>query len=229
MASSIISVNGQLGLFPSRQLASGNSSYFVATNPTLGTGVQYALKTSFSATANGLFTVTNNNPLTGSKIYMDSISLLMTGTAPTATTVMVFNLFVEQGVVTPSAGNAVITAVSPNSGTANSATNALINAYTGAAAMTIPAAVGTRRSIGSVYLPTSLGITGDTYVLQFGPSMPAASAGLTAVRATAAATIIGNAPPVVLAPNTSLIVDCYWLTQASTAPTFEYSLNYMEG
>ncbi len=227
----ILSVNGQLGTYPSRQLSSGVGSYFTATNPTAGTGVQYALKTAFSTTANGLFTISNGNPLTnGNKIYLDTLRLMMTGTAPTATLSMVLHFWTEAGIVAPSAGNAVITAVSPNAGTANSATGATVNFFTGNAAMTIPAAVGARRFQGATALPTNLGITGDTYVVQFGAMPASANTPLTAARgSTASASIIGDAPPIVIPPGYTAIASMFWLTQATAGAFFEYNLSYFEG
>jgi hypothetical protein len=218
-------LNGQVGLLNPRQMLAGAGKYFVATNPTPGTGVLFGTVTAFSATADGLFTISNNNP-TGSdvNIYLDYLTLNMSGTAPTATTVLKMAVFNEVGIVAPSAGNVAITPRNVKVGGANS--NAVINGFS-SAAMTIPAAVGSRTLVSNISIPTSLGITGDSYVVQFGGD-PSATAPLTAVRATAASRIVVAASPVTIAPQTTAIIDAWWLTQATNGPTFEFEIGYAE-
>lgn len=217
-------VNGQVGLLSPRQGLAAAGKYFVATNPTPGTGVLFGTVTAFSATADGLFTISNNNPVGGPVIYLDMLTLNMSGTAPTATTVAKLAVFNETGIVAPSAGNVAITPRNVLIGGAPS--NAVINGFS-SAAMTIPAAVGTRTLVANISIPTSLGITGDSYIVQFGGDA-ASNAGLTAVRATAAARIVVHAPPVSIAPQTTSILDFWWLTQATNGPTFEFELGYSE-
>lgn len=222
---SVVVVNGQVGLNGSRQNLTAAGKYFVATNPTPGTGVVCGTVTAFSATADGLFTIANTNPVGGANIQLDYLSLNMSGTAPTATTVMKGAVYVESGIVAPSAGNVAITPrnLLP-SGPSSAAT---VNGFS-SAMMTIPAAVGTRTLVANYSLPTSLGITGDTYVIQFGGEPVSGANALTAVRATAAARIVGTTTPVTIPPQYTGIIDWWWLTQATNGPTFEFELAWAE-
>ena len=58
MAGTIVT-NGQIGLPTSRQMLAAAGLSYNSTNPTPGTAIAYSLKTSFSATANGLFSISN--------------------------------------------------------------------------------------------------------------------------------------------------------------------------
>lgn len=216
--------SGQFNLAGWRQALAQAGQYYVATNPTPGTGVVYGTVTAFSATADGLFTISNNNAPGTRTIQLDALALNMSGTAPTATTVLKFAAFLESGIVAPSAGNVAVVPRPLNP--TGTATGAVINGFS-AAAMTIPAAVGARTLVGNWSLPTGLGITGDTYVSLFGGDPPG-SAGLTAVRATSAATIVVAAPPITIPPQYTAIIDAWWLTQATNGPTWEFSLGYIE-
>ena len=221
MAGAIAAFSGQLNLSGWRQALAANGLYYVATNPTPGTGVVCGTVTAFSATADGLFTISNNG---GKTIQLDYLALNMSGTAPTATTVMKMAAFNEVGIVAPSAGNvAIVPKGVLNTGPSSSA---VINGFS-AAMCTIPAAVGTRTLVGNWSIPTSLGITGDTYTMLFGGD-PVPTPGLTAVRATAPANIVAAAPPLSIAPQNTLILDWWWVGQATNGPTFEYTLGYIE-
>lgn len=224
MPAGIAVFNGSIGTTPARQFAAANGLYYVATNPTPGTGVLCGTVTAFSATADGLFTISNNNQPGGRTIQLDYLALNMSGTAPTATTVMKMAAYIETGIVAPSAGSVAVTP--KNVLVTGPATGAVINGFS-SAMCTIPAAVGTRTLVGNWSIPTSLGITGDTYTMLFGAD-PAATPGLTAVRATAAANIVAAAPPITIPPQTTAILDWWWLTQATNGPTFEFSLGFFE-
>lgn len=227
MASGIITLNGQVGLLPSPQLVAGNGDYFVATNPTPGTGIQSGTITAYSATADGHCVINNGNSSPGPTVVPDYIKFQMTGTAPTATTLMNFALFTDAiASTTPSAGSVTITPVNvlPSS---SKTSGVSVYLPTGGAAMTIPAASSSRRLVGRLSIPTSLGITGDSYTIRFGHSSATGQqGGGTAVRATAAAALECAAAPVLLPPGYGLIVLMWWLTQATTAPTFEWEVGF---
>ena len=224
MANTAFVLNGNVGIVTSRQLIAGNSAYFVVTNPTAGTAITAAAQTGFSATANGLFLIQNTGQKT---IYLDYLSLILTGTAPTATTVMRFEVFNETGLVTGTSNVATRTPVGLNTG-GTQATGAIVQSFS-AGQITIPAAVGTRRLQSVIALPTSLGVTGDNYVIQFGADgTPAGAGAITAARATAPARLVASAPPVVIAPNTTSWINNWWLTQATNAASYEFELTFAE-
>lgn len=218
-------LNGQIGLAGARQMLAANGKYFVATNPTPGTAVVCGTVTAFSATADGLFTISNGGGNGGPNIQLDYLKLMMSGTAPTATTVMRGAVFVESSIVAPSAGNVVVAA--KNVLPTGPGSVATVNAFS-SAMCTIPAAVGTRSLVSNFQIPTSLGVTGDEYLIGFGGEPVGGAGQLTAVRATAPARLVTSTTPVTIPPGYTAIIDWWWLTQATNGPSFEFELAWAE-
>lgn len=216
-----------LSPMPYKHLLSDEGSYFVATNPTIGTGVAYALQTSFSATA-GFFAIQNTEKAGGKRLYLDMLKLYLTA-APTATVSMEFAFVLDTRDRAPTAGNVQVVPNCTNGDIPSAASIANLQAYS-AATLTLPAAAGgTNKTVGRVRIPTSLGIIGDEYILQFGPTdIPGFVPGLTATRATAVARLGAGAPPIIVAPQQWLLIYMWWLTAATTAPSFEYELGWFE-
>lgn len=225
MPSPFFVLNGQVGLVAWREQLAGSGKYFIVTNPTPGTAIAYADQTGFSATANGLFGIQNTNASGGPTIYLDYLSLIMTGTAPTATTSMRLEVYNETGLVSLTGNVATRTPIQPNIGYPQT-TGAIVQSFAAGAA-TVPAAVGTRRLQSVLTITTSLGITGDNYVIDFGGDH-APTAPLTAVRSTAAAKLVTQGPPLTIAPQSTSWINLWWLTAATTAPSFEFELTYGE-
>lgn len=218
---------GVFNTLPTPQYLAAQGNYFVATNPTPGTALQSDSITAFSATADGHCVIANGNSAPGASVIPDYIKFQMTGTAPTATTLMNFAIYTDVvASATPSAGSTTLTPVNVNAG-ASGTSNVSVYVPTGGAAMTIPAASASRRLVGRAALPTSLGITGDSYILRFGSTgAPGMQGGGTAVRATAAATLETCTTPVILQPGYGLIVLMWWLTQATNKPNFEWEVAF---
>lgn len=228
MPTSAFVLNGSIGLLSNRQMLAANGSYFVATNPTLGTGVVWATLATQSATANGLFVIAN----TGSKtIYLDRLKLKQTATAPTATLSMNFEAFNETGLVTGTGNVATRVPVQINTSAALSqGTGAVIQAFS-AGAITIPAAAAgaSRRLQDTAEIATGLTIVKDTFILDFGQDGPSPSIpGITAARATVNARMTTQMGPVVVAPNTTTWINMWWDATATNVPSFEYALSYIE-
>lgn len=217
--------NGSVGALPPRQILAGLGNYFVCTNPTPGTGVLYGTSAAYSATANGMFSISNNAPSGGKNIYLDYLSLFLT-VPPTATTQLRFEVVQETGIRALSAGNLARTPVNVNPASGVT-TVAVVNSFS-AASGTVPAAVGTRSLVTIASIETNLGITGDNYVLEFGGDPVGGQGGGTAVRSTMQGRIVGSAAPVVIAPQNSAFIQCWWLTQATNGPTFEFELAWAE-
>lgn len=219
--------NGSISLLSSRQVLAGIGKYFTVTEPTFGTGVAHALLTATSATANGFLCVSNSNPTGGANIYFDRLAITETAPAPTGTLKMVFEAISETGIVAFTGNAATRTANNVNSGAANT-TGATVQMFSTGAG-TVPAVVGTRRSLFESNIDTGLGILHDTYVLNFGadgvdPSRP----GATAVRATDNAIISVNTPPICVAPGNSAWLNMYWITAAANTPSWLYSFSFIE-
>lgn len=227
MAFPSLAVNGQLGLLSSREMMANAGKYFTVTNPTPGTAIAYALQTGFSATANGLFAIANNNPSGGANIYLDTLTLTQTATAPTGTLAMHFDVFNETGIVTLTGNVATRTPVQLNTSLPQT-TGAIVQSFAAGAA-TVPAAVGTRRLQGIGVIQTGVAVIHDTYFVQFGADSDQSGAGaLTAARATAAARLGCQMPPIIVAPQTTSWINMWWVTAAANTPSFEFALNYIE-
>jgi hypothetical protein len=219
--------NGAVALLSSRQMLAGQGKTFVVTEPTLGTGVAYALKTSTSATDNGFLCVSNNNAVGGPSIYFNRLSITETATAPTGTLRMTFEAISETGIVALTGSVASRTPVQINAAYGQG-TGAVVQFFSAGAA-TVPAAVGTRRNLAEIHLDTGVCVAHDTYVVDFGAEGPAiTTAGLTAARATAPAAIGTVAPAIVVAPQSTVWLNMYWITAAANTPSFTYMFSYHE-
>lgn len=220
-------MNGQIGLPSSRQLLAQSGKYFTVTNPTIGTPVVGATITAWSATANGMFVIQNQAPSTGPSIYLDSLFLRLRSTAPTGTLTQQWECYNETGLVTGTTAVTTRTPVQMNTGLPQT-TIAQVQAFA-AGAITIPAAVGTRRLQDMCTLTTGVAVDGDTYVIQFGQDGIAGHKnGGAAARATDPAQIVGGMGPIVIAPQTTSWLNMWWLTQAANVPSWEYALRYFE-
>lgn len=215
-----------------RQGLVDEGSYFIATNPTPGTGIApNAVETSFSDTR-GFFVIKNTedpgNPQ-AKRIYMDYLKLILLATAPTATVSQHFALKRSKISREPTtAANRTLLSPVQMASASGRASIARPMSYANAGAMTVPASAAEDPVVGRVCLPTSLGIAGDEYLLKFGSDDLGAVAGLTAVRATAPARIVGLLPPVVIEAGESLVIHRWWLTEATNAPNFEFELAWYE-
>lgn len=222
MAANAIVVNGALSVLPPDQAAAGNGQYLIVTNPTPGTAIAYAQQVTFSATANGLLAVQNNELLGGRSAYLDYLKLIQTATAPATTTVMRFEAFNETGIVSMTGNVATRTPVVSNGGVAPGTVT--VQSFA-AGAGTVPAAVGTRRLQSVAAIQTGVAVINDTYILQFGSGdAVGGTAGLTAARATAPATITGQAAPVVVSPQSTSWLNMWWVTGTTNVASFEFEL-----
>lgn len=208
-------------------MLAGVGKYFTVTNPTIGTPVVGATITAWSATANGMFVISNGAPTGGPSIYLDSLTMRMRSTAPTGTLTQQWECYNETGIVAGTGNVTSRTPIQVNTGLAQT-TLATVQAFA-AGCITIPAAVGTRRLQDTATISTGVGIDGDTYMLVFGADgFPASSRGGAAVRATDTGLIVGHMGPIVIAPQTTSWLNMWWLTQAANVPSWEYRLGYFE-
>jgi len=219
-----------LSLVPTKHLLADEGSYFIATTPTPGTGIAMTISTAFSDTV-AMFAIKNTEapgPL-AKRIYLDYLRLILLGTAPTAVVTRHFALkrSTADREPTTAANKTVMTPVNMRSG-AGRGSIARVLSYSAAAAMTVPASSPGDPVVGRVGLPTGLGISGDEYFVKFGGESMPVKVGLTAVRATDPARVIGVAPPVILEPGEWLVIHEWCLTEATNGPTFEHELAWFE-
>lgn len=222
MALQSLNINGAIGTLPPRQYAAGLGNYLVVTNPTPGTAIAYANQTSFSATANGLFSFQNNEPSGGKTFILDYIKLEQTAAAPTGTLAMHFEAFNETGLVTLT-GN-VASRVPVNLANLAAPGSLTVQSFAAGAA-TVPAAVGTRRLQALAILDTGVAVQHDTYILQAGGDV-IGTAGLTAARATDPADLATVCAPVTAPPQSTTWINMWWVTSATNVPSFEFEVGF---
>ena len=210
----------------SRQQLTNAGKMFVVTNPTPGTAVTHATLTAYSATANGLFVIQNNNAAnTGTNIYLDQLRLCQTAAAPASTLVKRFEIVSETGLVTGTGNVATRTPINRNPGVANT-TGAVVQSFS-AGAITIPAAVGTRRIMDILAMPTGVTVRYDAFNITFGGETAWKNGGA-AARATDPAEISISAAAVCITPQTTTWINMWWVTQDTNIPQYEFSLTYAE-
>lgn len=216
-------LNGQISLASQRQTLSGLGKMFVCTNPTPGTAIAYAQLTSFSATANGLFTIYNSNGSGGANIYLDQLTLIQTAAAPTGTKIR-WEVYMEAGQVI---GTTAVAARVPQNLLAGGAGTGAIWQGFDTGAITIPAAVGARSLKGIGSLPIGVNVAQDVYVVDFGADGPSAGRSpLTAARATDPGRLTTQMPPVVIPPGFTAIINQWG--QGTATPSFEWAFTYLE-
>jgi hypothetical protein len=209
---------------PTKHILADEGQYFVATNPTIGTGVAHALLTAYTSTS-ALFVIRNNDSTGGKRIYLDYMRLLLTA-APAAGVSLEFALQVDSASRAPTANNVAITPVNVNSDS-STASVANVQAFS-AGALTVPAPGSTARTVGRGRIPTGINVVGDEYVLQCGTDCPGPSGVLTAIRATQPARLLAGMAPIVIGPTQSLVIYRWSLTETTTAPSYEYELGWWE-
>ncbi len=201
-----------------------DGNLWVVNCQTPGTAIAYAQLTSFSATANGLFSIWNGNSAGGASIYLRRLELFQTATVATGTT-WSFEAYNETGRVVGTTAVITRTPIQVNQARGQ-ATGAVVQAFN-AGAITIPAAVGTRVLQGQGWIPVGVNVIKDVYTMDFGSDGPAASkTGLTAARATDTARCTGQMPSVMIAPGTTTWLNMWGL--GSATPSFEYNLTLTE-
>lgn len=223
-------LNGTVSLAQSRGALAAQGKYYVATNPTPGTAITYAAQTTYSATANGLFSISNGNPAgSGVNLYLDYIDLIQTAAAPASCLNMRFEVNIQQTVAAITSAALAITPVNVNSAFA-STSQATVTGFS-AGAGTVPATVASRRLVAVSNLPTSAAIRYSTYSLVFGSVADLGphsnGAGLTGAAATAPYRIATACGPVVVGPQHTAFVNMWW-NAADAAPAFEFTLGYAE-
>lgn len=218
--------NGSVALLSSRQMLAGQGKMFTVTNPTPGTAVVWATLAAYSATANGLFVIQNGNASGGANIYLDRLWMKQTATAPTGTLSLNFEVYNETGIVTGTGNVATRTPIGLR--TSSQSTSAVVQAFS-AGAITIPAAAGTRRLQTMFSIPTGVTVAHDSFSVIFGSDAPIAEKnGLTAARATDPMSMAIGADPIVIEPQTTSWINCWWINGGVNVPSLEYKLSFIE-
>ena len=201
-----------------------DGNLWVVNSDSPGTAIAYAALTAYSATANGFCVIYNGNAQGGASVYLKRIELFQTATVATGTT-WSLEAFNETGEVTGTGSVEERTPIQVNS--AKAQTTSVVVQMFDAGAITIPAAVGTRRQVAQGWIPVGVNVAKDVYAIDFGSdSLLPGSRGLTAARATDTGRLVGQMPSVIIPPQTTSWINLWGC--GSSAPSFEYNLTYVE-
>lgn len=210
-------------LFSTKHGLAEEGSYFMSTNPTIGTTVAGAVSATFVDTV-AAFVIQNTGAAGGVFVFPDFLRLRPT-VAPASATNWLYALKLEPSSLrTPSGGNATITPVNTNGLSATSAVCRL-QAFTGGAFLTVAAASSSARTIGNGVISGVIPVVNDELVISFGSMDPAASAAgptATASRRSAAAA------PIAIPPGGSLTIAMWGLSNAATGISAEYEFGHWE-
>jgi hypothetical protein len=192
--------------------------YFIAKNPTPGTGIAGIAASGAFADAESTLLLKNTNSVgSGKRICLDYLRLLVTAAGADGSD----HRYVTKTDVGDryTSGGSSITPVNPNADSTESPTCSL---YFGALVTT--AASTSARLVGSGLIRNVITVVGDQYIFNFGgdPVPPAH-----AIAGTAIANIVIAHPPVVLGPGQSMVMSLH-ATAQSAASSYEFELGFWE-
>lgn len=203
--------------------------YFVATNPTIGTGIAQTICVDDAATASSthaqfaptvlIYNSAVASSPTAPSLYMRYLRLRCTA-APASATSWYYSLRLDN-LNRYSSGGSLITPVNVNP---NSATTSKALLYFGAI---VPTALpsGNARLVGAGAWDSAIPVVGDQYCLQFGApfvSNDMLSGGTTAKNVSM------TAPPIVIPPGWCLAVDMWGPSNAVTPASWEFETAWAE-
>ena len=218
-------------LTTSRHKLADEGSYFVATNPTVGTGLAYPVTTVFSGTT-AMFYLRNGataGDMAAKRVYLDYIKIVVT-VVPATTTVSGYAGVLDPGVARAAksiqsgtlSNAAAITGVAPNSDMSSASVLDTFWAQSGGTALVLSAASGSAKTVTRGNLG-GLPILGDELMIQFGQS-DVGSYGATAV----ASRKVTQAAPVVIGPQASYAFHMFFTANATTGLSYEFEVGWWE-
>lgn len=197
----------------------GEGSYFVATNPTPGTGIAgKAAPTTLADTA-ALMHLRNTDAAGGKRIELDFLLLRPTAAGTNGTH---FNLTqkIDKGANRYTSGGTAITPKNPNMA---SSTPSLASLAVGD--LTIAAASTDVRIIHHEQVRSVIKVIGDKYLLLFGNSSPPATGMV--MEGTAQAFVPVPCAPVVLGTGDQWLLH-EWAASQSVAASYEFVMGWWE-
>jgi len=196
--------------------AAEQGQYFVATNPTAGTGIAgFAAADGINNLQNTLSVFNRNSAASGKRIYLDFLTVMVTAAGANGTD-LAYVMHTDT-VTRYTSGGSAITPVCTNAD-AESESGARIHF----GALVSPAASAQRLISGGV-LRVVIGVVGDVYNFNFGGRGEASAQGI--INATAPVVMNVGVPPVSIGPGDSFL----WQTNATSQTagiSWEFQLGY---
>lgn len=189
--------------------------YFVAVNPTPGTGIASAAAPTTLVETTPLLTIFNNGNAT---VYLMYLRLTITA-GSTGGTAVNYTHSLDSGNRYSSGGTA-LTISNVNGGNTNGS-----NAVLTYGAVTATAKSSKQRNLGNLIIrPSVIDQTGDKYEIQYGEG---SSGSVTPFNGTNPGYFVVPAPPVVIQPQWTYLVNL-WKTSMSAAQSAEVEIAYVE-
>lgn len=194
-------------------------SYFISTNPTIGTAVLgIAAADGYDATE--ALALIRNAATSAKQVHLDYIKLVV-GAAGTGGTTFGYALTLDTGGTRYTSGGAAITAINPNM---DSVSAAEATGYFGA--LVTGAASASARIISHAPLRPVIKVIGDSYTFVFGRGAGGQKSAL-AVAGTAITDIVVHCPPVVLGASDELLLHEYAASQ-TVAASYHFEIGWWE-
>lgn len=194
-------------------------TYFLATNPTMGTGIAgIAASASFDA-AEHLLHIRNTS--TTKRVYLDFIDLVVTAAGAAGTTTG-FTMTLDTGTTRYTSGGSSITPIQPNmdSGEAFEGTVKF-------GALVTTAASADVRPLGDFLVRTVIKVVGDSYRFTFGDSGANWECAGASLDGTTSAKVTIPCPPVILGENDQLLLSDWGASQTG-ASSYQFRIGLVQ-
>lgn len=193
-----------------------DDSYFVATNPTMGTGIAgIAASTSYDAAEHLLF-LRNTSP--SKRLYLDFIDLVVTAAGTNGTTTG-FTMVGDKGASRYTSGGSAITPINPNLDGANPGTDLTLKF---GALVTAAASVDVR-PLGDFLVRTVIKVVGDSYRFSFGDSGAQWGLAGASLDGTTSAKVTIPCPGVILGENDMFLLSD-WAASQTVGSSYQFRM-----
>lgn len=195
-------------------------SYYVVTNPAIGTTVAFPVSASFSDTAPFILIANTESGVLARNLFLDYLRLLPT-VAPASGTSARFAVKVDASQRIPTAGANALTPQNINLAVPNDP-GFVVHLPTGGTALTVPAASGSARLVGNGSLRSAIPVVLEEITLSFGQDVSGSGAPTTATKESA------QAAPVVIPPGCSAAIHIWFPSNAITGLSAEYEIGLFQ-
>lgn len=200
-----------------RSLAN-EGSYYVATNPTMGTGIAgIAASTSFDATEH-LLHIRNTHAT--KRLYLDFVDLVVTAAGAAGTTTG-FTMTCDKGTTRYTSGGSTLTPVNPNLDASGTASDVTIKF----GALVTTAATADVRPLGDFLVRTVIKVVGDSYRFTFGEHNASWQLAGASLDGTTSAKVTIPCPPVILGENDQFLLSD-WAASQTGASSYQVRIGF---